>query len=151
MLKRVLVVLFALATFAPVVSAQNMNIAESPKKPGDTLRYTIILDGPVKGTVLSLAVGFDLKTDPKSEQKGLNRNFGLRKFRKVSDTQYEVEGTIPEVISGVYLLIFVQIQTQEGGVRTYNYPDDLKQEIRIKIETSEKDIFPNIKSIEPAH
>jgi len=53
-------------------------------------------------------------------------------------------------MSGTYQLGSVQIRTVEGGTRNYAYPADFKQENTVKIETHEKDIFPNIKSVEPS-
>jgi len=130
---------------------QGMAVAESAKEPGDPLRYTITLDGPVKGTVNTVYLSFALTTAVRADQKGLPENFDLSKFRQISPTEYKVDDTVPHAMSRTYLLKSVQLRTAEGGIRSYSYPADFKQENTVKIETHEKDIFPNIKSVEPSN
>lgn len=130
---------------------QGMKIAESAKQPGDPIRYTITLDGPVKGTVNTIYLNFNLKTAVREDQNGLHTSFALSRFKQVSPVEYQVDDSIPQAMSGTYQLGSVQIRTSEGGIRDYGYPADFKQENTIKIETHEKDIFPNIKSVEPSH
>jgi hypothetical protein len=146
-----LLVLVTVAVFVPVVLAQNVNIAESPKKAGDPIRYTLVLDGPVKGTVVAIVFSFQIKSDVKTDQKGLITVFAIDNFKQLAENKFEVEGVIPQVATGKYQLGSVQLRIKEGGIRTFVFPDDLKQEIALSIENSEKGIFPNVKSIESTH
>ena len=130
---------------------QGMNVAESAKQPGDPVRYTLTLDAPVKGVVNVIFLSFSLKTPERADQKGLPVNFDLRKFKPISSDVYQIDDTIPEVMTGTYHLESIQLRTQEGGIRGYSYPADFKQDITIKIDTDKKDVFPNIKSVEPSH
>jgi hypothetical protein len=140
-----LLLLFAFASFA---SAQNMNVAESAKQPGDPLRYTITLDAPVKGAVTTIILSFSLVTDVQKGQEGLQQDFSLMAFKQISSVQYQVEGVTPASMSGTYQLKQIQFRTS-GGIRNYEFPTDFKQEVKLKIETPEKDVFPKIKSVEP--
>ena len=130
---------------------QGMNVAESAKHPGDPIRYTITLEGPVKGTVSTIYMNFLLKTGAREDQKGLLTTFQLSRFKQNSSVEYQVDESVPEVMSGTYQLTQVQLRTKEGAIRNYDYPTDFKQENTVKIDTHEKDIFPNIKSVEPSH
>jgi len=130
---------------------QGVSISESPKKPGDPLRYTITLDSPVKGTVNQVYVSFGLTTGIKEDQKDLPQVIELTKFVEASPTEYKVDGLVPHVMSGTYLLNTIQLRTKEGGIRIYSYPADFKQENKITVENPEKNIFPNIKSVAPSH
>jgi hypothetical protein len=75
MLKPIPALLLAIASFA---SAQNMNVAESAKQPGDPLRYPVTLDAPVKGTVTAIILTFSLATEVRKDQQGLMEQFGLQ-------------------------------------------------------------------------
>jgi hypothetical protein len=148
---RTIVALGIAVLLTTVAVGQNMNVAESAKEPGDPLRYTVALDGPVKGTVNTIYLSFYLTTAERADQKGLPENFDLARFRQMSPVEYQVDDSVPHAMSGTYLLKSVQLRTAEGGIRNYSYPTDFKQENKVKIETREKDVFPNIKSVEPSH
>jgi hypothetical protein len=130
---------------------QGMNVAESAKQQGDPIRYTLTLEAPVKGVVNVIYLSFNLKTPERPDQKGLPVSFDLHKFKPISPTVYQIDDNIPEVMSGTYQLESIKLRTQEGGARGYSYPGDFKQDITIKVETDKKDVFPNIKSVEPSH
>jgi hypothetical protein len=133
--------LFCLVVSLIVTAAamgQGLNVAESPKKPGDPLRYTIILDSPVKGNVNVIYVSMALTTDPRGDQKGLASNFELSKFKKVSPTEYEIDDVVPLVMSGTYLLNSIQFRTTEGAIGNYSYQKDFKQANSIRVESGGK-------------
>jgi len=143
---------FGLATILATATAvgQGLNVAESAKRPGDPLRYTITLDRPVKGEVNIVYVGFGLTSAIREDQRGLPTSFQTSKFRAVSPTEYQVDDSVPTAMSGTYLLGYVQFRTKDGAIGQYDYPKDFKQENTIKVETGDKDIFPNIKSVAPS-
>jgi len=66
---------------------QGMNVAESAKQPGDPLRYTLTLEGSVKGTVNVIYLSFALKTGVREDQKGLPQSFDLSKFKQISPVE----------------------------------------------------------------
>jgi hypothetical protein len=133
-------------------TAQNINVAESAKQPGDPLRYTITLASPPKGTISQIYVSFHLTTPEHGDQKGLPINFDLTKFSPTSSpTEYKVDDVTPNAMSGTYRLTTIQLRLQGGGIRDYSYPADFKQDNKIDIDNSAKDVFPNIKSVMPSH
>lgn len=132
-------------------TAQSISVAESPKRPGDPIRYTITLDGPVKGTVTTIYVSFKLTTKAHDNQKGLQGNFDLSKFTVSSPTEYRIDDVVPGVMSGTYLLSAIQFRTADGDTRNYSFPEDFKQENKVVIDNPAKNIFPNIKSVLPSH
>lgn len=141
-----LVMLLAMAALG-----QGLNVAESAKKPGDPLRYTITLDSPVKGTVNTVYLSFTLNSPQRADQKGLQTAFSTSKFKEVSPTEYQIDDSVPAVMSGTYLLNSIQFRTSNGAIGNYGYPQDFKQENTIKIDTPAENIFPNIKSVTPSH
>jgi hypothetical protein len=149
MLKRALVVLFAFA-FVSLAPAQSMNVAQSPKQPDKQLSYTVTLDAPIKGDVTQIYLSFSLVTAVRPDQQGLEQNFDIMSFDKLSDVQYRVYGERPRAMSGTYQLKGIQFRTS-GGIRNYAYSTDFKQEIKLDIDTHETDIFPDIKSVEKSH
>ncbi|MFZ0864647.1 MAG: hypothetical protein WAN18_28585, partial [Candidatus Sulfotelmatobacter sp.] len=62
---------FAMMLATAAALGQGLNVAESAKKPGDPLRYTVTLDSPVKGTVNIIYIGFTLTSAEREEQRGL--------------------------------------------------------------------------------
>jgi len=142
---------FAMMLATAAALGQGLNVAESAKKPGDPLRYTVTLDSPVKGTVNIIYIGFTLTSAEREEQRGLLTSFSISKFKAVSPTEYQIDDSVPTAMSGTYLLNSVQFRTQDNAIGNYSYPKDFKQENTIKIETQEKNIFPNIKSVTPSH
>lgn len=147
MFKRIVIFAFAFATLA---AAQTVNTVEENDRPDKQLSYTVTLDAPVKGTVTTIYLSFRLISDERPNQQGLETNFDLSTFKKNSDVQYEVTGERPHTMTGTYRLNAIQLRTG-GGIRNYAYPQDFKQEVTVQIDTPEKDIFPNIKSVEPSH
>ena len=116
-----------------------------------TLSYTLNLDGPVKGGGVSVIyLTFTLITETSRDQAGLQANFQLGQFRRITDTEFVVEGPTPAVMSGTYRLNTIQLRNPLSAIRNYNYPTDYKDDITVKIETSDKHIFPEIKSVGPS-
>jgi hypothetical protein len=148
---RTLIFLWMTMLLAVSAMGQGLSVTESPKKPGDIIRYTINFEKAVGDTVSLVYLTFHLTTDPHGDQKGLPSTFDVTKFNQKSPTEYEVEGTIPNAMSGTYLLGSVQVRTSGGGIRNYAYPTDFAQENKIRVENAAKDIFPNIKSVTPSH
>lgn len=148
---RILISLLMTVLLAVSAVGQGLSVTEAPKKPGDVVRYTINFDKAVGDTVSQFYLSFHLISDPHGDQKGLPSDFDLTKFNPKSPTEYEVEGTIPDAMSGTYLLGTVQVRTAGGGIRSYTYRTDFAQENKIRVENGAKDIFPNIKSVTPSH
>jgi hypothetical protein len=135
---------------ATVAMAQNVNVAQSSYRPGDTLRYTIALEGPVVGTVNGVLLQFGLVGAGQDGQKGLNTVLQIDSFKALSKVQYEIDGKIPEVVSGTYQLTTIQVRTAEGGLRSYALGPDFHDDIRIRIDTPQQNLFPRIRSVQPA-
>jgi hypothetical protein len=148
---KTLVSLFMTVIFAVGAVGQGLSVAESSKKPGDIIRYTIKFEKPLGEDVQLIDLGFNLITERHEDQKGQPEQFDLTNLIPKSPTEYEVEGAIPNVMSGTYLLRSVQVRTKGGAVRNYSYPTDFAQENRVRVESGTKDIFPNIKSVTPSH
>jgi len=148
---RLLLNFLTVLTLATVALAEGLNVAESAKKPGDPLRYTISLESPIKGTVGVIYVNFKLQSHEREDQQGLQASFDLSKFTKSGPAEYKIDDVVPKVMSGTYRLESIQFRTNEGGTMNYAYPKDIKQENLVKIDNDDKDIFPKIKSVNPTH
>jgi hypothetical protein len=113
--------------------------------PGDSVRVAVSFKEPVH-----LEGGrfyFQLQGALQSGQPGFGDAFQGSELKKISDTEYEFAGQIPEVTaSGTWRLGFIDASMQ-GVSKRYNFGTDFKKDVTIRIENPRHVQFPEIKDV----
>ena len=114
-------------------------------KPGDTVRVLVRFQSPA-----GLEGGqfyFRLKGETQQNQKGFRTEFPGSQFTKISDTEYEIAGTVHENdASGEWRLEIIDVASR-GIQRRYAFGADFKTEVTIRIVNPKHVRFPEIKDV----
>ncbi len=142
MRKMLLALVVALWTCAASAQAPEVGTVY---KPGDTVRIVVSFKTPV-----SLDGGqfyFYLKGDPQENQKGFATEFGGSQFTMLSDSEYEIAGTVTNnLASGQWQLRVIDVGSQ-GARRRYQFGADFGNEVLIRIVNPKHVRFPEIKDV----
>jgi len=141
MRKLLLLFVVTLAT-ACGVSAQEASVVFHP---GDQIHILVIFKTPPT-TIEGGSFTFGAVGQPDKAQELLNRGFNGNQVHKVSDTQYEITGTIPDhIVSGHYGLTNISFAIMAVG-KQYSAGNDFK-ELTITVINPEHPEFPAIDDV----
>ncbi len=137
-------VLLTLVVFTGLAHAQAPDVG-TVYKPGDTVRIVVSFKTPV--TLDGGQFYFYLKGDPQENQKGFATEFGGGQFTELSDTEYEIAGTVSDTLaSGEWQLRIIDA-VSTGARRRYNFGTEFSKEVVIRIVNPKHVRFPEIKDV----
>jgi hypothetical protein len=114
-------------------------------RPGDTVRVVVRFKAPIIAT--SMSFQFVVQTGDTLQQGNLSRVFGSGASKNISDTEYEISGTVGErILTGEYRLASIQVISQ-GVSKNYTAGSDFQTRIIIKIENPAVADFPQIEDL----
>jgi len=134
-----------------VVSAVSASAQEAAVvfHPGETIHILVSFKTPPI-SIASAVCAFGIVGQPDKKQEQLAQNFPINQVKKVTDTQFEVSGTIPEhIASGTFRLSWINIGINGVG-KSYAEGTDFK-ELTIHILNPEHPEFPAIDDVKLSH
>jgi len=144
-MKNITVLLVFIVMCAVTAFAQEASVVFHP---GESVHILVTFKTP-PGTFESAAFAFGLVGKPEKAQEQLGQGFQGNQIKKVSDTQFEISGTIPDhTASGNFRLNWININIKGVG-KQYNEGNDFK-ELTITIINSEHPEFPAIDDVKLA-
>ncbi len=140
-MKNIAMVFLLVMACAATGSAQDATVVFHP---GDSVHILVAFKTP--STFDGAVFSFGLIGQPDKKQEGLGLGFQGNQFKKISDTQVEITGTVPEhSASGTYRLNWINITIKAVG-KQYNEGSDFK-ELTITVLNPEHPEFPVIDDV----
>ncbi len=141
-MKNIVMLLVLVVLGAGTVAAQEVGVVFHP---GETVHILVTFKTP-PNPVEAATFGFGLVGQPEKAQEPLGQGFQGSQFKKISDAQFEISGTIPDhTASGNFKLNWINIGIKGVG-KQYNEGADFKG-LTIRIINPEHPEFPAIDDV----
>jgi hypothetical protein len=137
-MRNIMMSLILIVSCTVALSAQEASIVFHPRDP-----IHILVEFKTPPPPLQCAsYYFSLMGQPGKSQQSLDQGFGGGQVRKISDTEFEISGTIPEhIASGNFRLSRINVAINDVGKQ---YSQDDFKELTIAILNPERPEFPVI-------
>lgn len=133
--------------FALVVSANSQTLGSPFYKPGDTVRFTVVLDHPAK--LEAAAIRIDCIDCKPGEQRGFGTTHWASQYQPVNSNnkEYEISGAIPDSVqSGRYRVALITLKV-DGISAQYWFNTDFKSEVIVEIKNPKQTPLPGISDV----
>jgi len=132
-----------LAVISAPACAQEPQLAFHP---GDAVHTVIVFEKP---TEIDLAVVYFGAQDPvQADQKGLRTDFRCTELVRISPTEWEISGRIPQnIASGKYESGRIDAGLH-GATRVYSVGNGYGRAVLIRVSSTEHTNLPDIKSVD---
>jgi hypothetical protein len=144
-MRRLILMLLFVVVGAATCSAQETSVVFHPGDPIHVLVNFKTAPPTLEGAVF----GFNLIGNPDKQQEMLGTSFQGNQVKKLTDTQFELTGTVPaNSASGTYRLSWISVTIKSVG-KQYNEGSDFK-ELTIGVLNPEHPQFPVIENVHVA-